>query len=329
MQEVPVLVHRDSQTSGSFERWPAWRSVWLLLVVSFAQGGSNAAVAAAGMKAQIQSSAASISTANPSPSNPLALPPRSWVVDAAVNELTALHHPGSYLRYRMHVRDDKGDLVRDVIESKDGTVARLVMKDGRPLTEAEDKAELDRLQAMIASPSDYFKHVRREESGRKIADALIRLMPDAMIYTYTPDQPQSGTNHGELEIVMDYEPNRNWKPPTTTSVALTGLKGRMWIDAKTRQLVRMEGTIFQGVNFGWGMIAHIYPGGKLVLEQTHAGEQRWIFTHFAEQVTVRALMVKTLDVHANVDTEAFQTLPGPISYQEAIRMLLNTPLTAH
>jgi hypothetical protein len=329
MEEVPVLVHRDSPTRGSFERWPAWRSVWLLLVVSLAQSSSNAGVALAAAKSPIQSPAASTSTSSPSPSNPLALSPRSWVVEAAVNELTALHHPGSYLRYRMHVHDEKGNQVRDVIESKDGTVARLVMKDDRPLTEAEDKAERDRLHAMIASPSDYFKHVRNEESGRKIADALIRLMPDAMIYTYTPDQPQSGTNHGELEIVMDYEPNRNWKPPTTTSGALTGLKGRMWIDAKTRQLVRMEGTIFQGVNFGWGMIAHVYPGGKLVLEQTNAGEQRWIFTHFTEQVAVRALMVKTVNIHANVDAEGFQTLPGPISYQDAIRMLLSTPLTAH
>ncbi len=225
----------------------------------------------------------------------------------------------------MHVRDDKGELERDVIESKDGSVARLVLKSGRALTEDEDKAERDRLNSMIISPSDYFKHVKNEESGRKLADSMIRLLPDAMIYTYTPDQPQSGANHGAVEIVMDYEPNPHWKPPTTTSAALTGLRGRMWIDAKTRQLVRMEGTIFQGVNFGWGMLAHIYPGGKLVLEQTDAGGGRWIFTHFIEQVTVRALMVKTLNVRANVDASAFQRLP-PLSYQDAVRMLLNTPL---
>jgi hypothetical protein len=325
MQEVPVLVHRDSQTSGSCKRWPARHFVWLPLIVSFAQASS----AVAGTKPPIQSLAAANPTANASPSNPLALPPRSWAEGAALNELTALHHPDSYLRYHMRIRDERGDHVRDVIESKDGTVARLILKDGRPLTEAEDKAERDRLNAMIAAPSDYFRHVKNEESGRKIADALIRLMPDAMVYTYTPDQPQSGANHGELEIVMDYEPNRRWKPPTTTSAALTGLQGRMWIDAKTRQLVRMEGTIFQSVNFGWGMLAHIYPGGKLELEQTNAGGQRWIFTHFAQQVTVRALMVKTINVRTNVDAEAFQTLPGPIGYQDAIRMLLNTPLPTH
>lgn len=246
-------------------------------------------------------------------------------MDAAANELLALHHPGSYLRYRMHVRDDKGDVVRDVIESKDGSVARLILKQGRPLNEEENKGEQDRLNAMIASPSDYFRHVKNEESGRKIADSMIRLMPDAMIYTYTPGQPQTGSNRGAQEIVLDYEPDRQWKPTTTTSAALTGLRGRMWVDAKTRQLVRMEGTIFQGVNFGYGMLAHIYPGGKLVLEQTNAGGQRWIFKHFNQQVVVRALMVKTLNVHTDVDAEGFEVLPA-MGYQDAIRMLLNTPL---
>jgi hypothetical protein len=256
----------------------------------------------------------------------LTVPPRSWVVDAATNELEALHHPHSYLRYRMHVVDEKGDRVRDTIESEDGSVARLILKNGVPLTADEDKAEQQRLNDMIASPSDFARHVKNDSSGRKIADELIKLMPDAMLYSYTPGQPQTGTNGGAQEIVLDYKPNPAFKPPTMTAEALTGLEGRMWIDASNHHLVRMEGTISHAVNFGWGMVAHIYPGGKLVLEQTDAGGNRWIFTRFIEDVRVRALMVKTMDIHEKVDASSFQTLPGPIKYQDAIRLLLNTPL---
>lgn len=252
-------------------------------------------------------------------------PPRAWVMAATANELTALHHPNSYLRYRMHVIDSKGDQVRDVIESKDGTVARLILKDGRPLTEEEDTAERQRLNDMIASPSDYFKHVKNDGEGRKLADQLIRLMPDAMIYTYAPGQPQTGRSSG-TEIVLDYKPNPKFSPPSTPSEALTGLEGRVWIDAKSRQVVRMEGTIFRAVNFGWGMVAHIYPGGHLILEQENAGGDRWIFTKFNEDLSVRALMVKTIHIHTNVEAGSFQTLTDPIGYQDAIRTLLNTPL---
>lgn len=259
------------------------------------------------------------------PASPLSVDPRSWAVDASANELLALHHTGSYLRYRMHVIDTKGDRVRDVIESKDGTVARLILKDGRPLTDEEDKGERQRLNDMLTSPSNYAKHVKNDASGRKIADSLLKLMPDAMLYTYAPGQPQTGKNPGSLEIVLDYKPNPKFSPPTTTAEALTGLQGRVWIDAKSRYVVRMEGSVFRGVNFGWGMLAHIYPGGKLVIEQTHAGGGRWIFTRFDEQLTIRALMVKTLNIKANIEASDFQTI-GPISYQDAIHLLLNTPL---
>jgi hypothetical protein len=257
----------------------------------------------------------------------LSVPPRSWAIDAAANELLALHHNVSYLRYRMHAINDKGDQTRDMIESKDGTVARLILRDGKPLTEEQDKAERARLNDMLASPAAFAKHIKNGDTEKKIADTLVPLMPDAMLYSYTPGQPQTGNNGGALQIVLDYKPNPKFSAPNTEAEALTGLEGRIWIDAKSHYLVRMEGTIFHPVNFGWGMLAHIYPGGKLVLDQTNAGNNRWIFTNFSMKLSVRALMVKTLNVHSDVQSSNFQTL-GPISYQDAIHLLLDTPLPA-
>lgn len=254
-----------------------------------------------------------------------AIAPRDWAVQTAANEILAIDHPGSYLRYTMHVIDEKGDQTRDVIESRDGAVARLVARNGRPLTPDEDEAERERLNGMVASPSTFARHIKNDASGKKLAVEMVKLMPDAMIYSYVPGQPQTGRQGGAPEVVLDYKPNPKFHPPSTTAEALTGLEGRMWIDSKTRQLVRMEGSIFQPVNFGWGMLAHIYPGGKLVLEQTNAGGQRWIFTHFTQDVSVRALMVKTMKLHANISATQFETI-GPISYQDAIQMLLKAPL---
>lgn len=225
----------------------------------------------------------------------------------------------------MHIVDEHRDMVRDVIESQEGAVARMILRDGKPLTAEQDKAERERLNDMIAHPSEFAKHVKDEGTGRKLADELLRLMPDAMIYTYAPGQPQDPDFAG-TQIVLDYAPNPKFKAPTITAEALTGLKGRAWIDAKSHYVVRMEGNIFRPVNLGWGIVAHIYPGGKLLLEQADAGNGRWVFTHFTEDISVRALLVKTVNVHAKIDTSGYQTLPGPMTYQDAIRMLLNTPL---
>ena len=260
------------------------------------------------------------------PLDPAGAPPRPWIVDIAANEIRAIQHKDSFVRYNMHSRDSKGDRVRDVIESRDGTVARLILKDGHPLTEEEDKAERDRLVDMIASPSEFSKHVHNDATGKKLAVDLIQLMPDAMIYTWAPGQPQLDSLKGPHQLVIDYAPNPRWSPPNTTAEALTGLRGRMWIDPRTHQLLRMEGEVFQGVNFGWGMLAHIYPGGRLALDQVDIGGDRWIFSRFIEDVKVRALMLKTLNVNTTVEASGFRPLPSPLGYADAIRLLLDTPL---
>jgi hypothetical protein len=298
-------------TGAGRRRLWRWNAIVFFILLN-AGRGSCALGQAAGEASQGQTSLESI-------------PPRSWVVDAAANELVALHHKNSYLRYRMETTNERGTQVRDVIESKDGTVARLLMKDGKPLTPDQDKAEQQRLNEMITSPSSYQKHVKNSDTEKKMADTMVPMLPDAMVNSYTPGQPQSGRNGGAQEIVLDYKPNPKWNPPTTEAQALTGLEGRVWIDAKTRYAVRMEGTISHAVNFGWGMLAHIYPGGKIVLNQTNVGNGRWIFTEFSMDLTVRALMVKTLNIHSSAKASGFQVLE-PMSYQDAIRMLLSTPL---
>jgi len=255
----------------------------------------------------------------------LAMPARDWAVSAAENEVGIVEHTGSYLRYKQHLVDAKGDELRDVIETKDGTVARLVMRDNHPLTQEQDENERGRLQYLVDHPADFARHQKNEGTSKKIATDLIKLMPDAMIFTYVAGQPQTPNPAGP-EVVIDFEPNPKWKPPTMYSEGLTGLRGRVWIDAKTKEIVRIEGDIFHPVNWGWGMLAHIYPGGKVDLEQTVASGQRWNMTSFHEQVTVKALMVKTLSVHSEGQSFSFQALPAGMSYPDAIRMLLSAPL---
>jgi len=259
--------------------------------------------------------------------SPLGVAPKEWATDAAMNELKVLNYGRSYLRYREHTRDAKGDHLRDVIESTDGSVARLIMKDGRPLTAEEDKWEHERMQAMLESPAAYAKHVRGDVSGKKMGMELIRLAPEAFLFNYVPGQPQRPDRvmHADdlPEIVLDYKPNPNWTAPSMTADALSGLEGRLWIDAKTHYLTRMEGTVFRPVNFGL-FLARIYPGGKLVFEQTRVSETRWIFSKFVEKLDLRVL-IKSLK--QDMDIEAFGFTPiQEMSYQDAIRALWATPL---
>lgn len=255
--------------------------------------------------------------------DPLATPPRQWAMDAAANEIKVLEYHAPYLRYRMHVVDSKGDQIRDVIESKDGAVARVILKDGRPLTPEEDAAERERLQGMLDSPSAYAKHIKGETTGKKTAVEIIHQVPDAMLFSYVSGQPQR-PGAAAHEVVIDFEPNPAYHSPSMAGEALAGLKGRAWIDPRTHFLTRMEGHVFQAVSLGL-VLAKIYPGGELLFEQTQVVPDRWLFTHFAEHLTIRAMMVKVMKENSELSGTQHTEIPT-MNYQDAIHLLLSTPL---
>lgn len=261
----------------------------------------------------------------------VSLSPKAWAEEVANNEIKIIQYEKSYLRYRIHTIDSKGDQVRDVIESKDGTVARLLYKDNRPLTPQEDADEHSRLQAMLDSPAAFARHIKNDASGKKLAVDLIRLMPQAMLFTYAsgqPQRPRSPTSANAPEIVLDFEPDPNWNPPTMTSEALTGLKGRLWLDPATHVLTRLQGTIFKQVNVGLGVFAHIFPGGQVTFDQVQVLPDRWLFSHFVEHVTVRALMFKTISEDMDLQTSNYGKV-NEMNYRGAIHLLLEQPAPTH
>jgi hypothetical protein len=256
-----------------------------------------------------------------------AVPARSWVVDCANNEAIVIQHPDSFLRYRLHVIDEKGDHLRDRIETPEGSVSRNLQSDGRPLTPAEDAAERQRLNDLLASPAAFARHIRNEQNNKQIGVNLLKLIPNAMLWSYTAGQPQlpnQPTGDPAL-VVLDFKPNPAWSPPNFEAETLTGVEGRVWIDPRTRRMVRLEGSLTRAVNIGWGIVAHLYPGGTVTLQQANVGGQRWIVEHIVEQLNLRALLVKNVHQRLVFDTADYQPVPA-MPYQQAIKILLDTPL---
>jgi hypothetical protein len=272
--------------------------------------------------ASAQQTGASLQPATP-PGTPL-----SWIQTAANNELQIITNSGNPpLRYRVHKIDAKGDVVRDVIESKDGAVARLIERDGFPITPSEDAAELVRLQAILDSPADFIRHHRRSDSTRDDTLQLVKLMPHAMICTYAPGQPQL-PNIPTPQVVLDFSPDPAFHPPNMASDLLTGLAGRLWIDSRTGRMTRVEGHVLRPVNFGWGIVGRIYPGGTIVLDQTQPLPGRWIYSRLDTNLSMRVI-VKTVTMTDHMSAFGFQPLPAPMTVQQAVHALLDTHIPPH
>ena len=250
--------------------------------------------------------------------------PNSWVEGAVRNELVIMQDEKHPMRYLMRIVNRKGDITREVIESAQGNVARLIQRDGKPITAEEDAAERSRLNDILSSPDDFLKHEQRNSAGQTYATQLIKLLPQAGLYTYAPGQPQPA-GATSPQVVIDFQPNPAFHPPSMVAELLTGLKGRVWIDARTGTMTRIEGDVIRPVNFGWGIVARIYPGGHVEFEQTQIDGKRWIYSHLDMNITVREVMLHTVNDKTRMSTWNFQLLPSPLSYQDAIHSLLARP----
>ena len=268
----------------------------------------------------LASSAQQVTATNPAGT------PQSWVQAAADNELPVINADGrTPLRYRIHKVDARGDTTRMQIESRQGDVARLIERNGHDLTRAENDAELARLKAILASPEDFLRHHKHDNANRADVTQLVNQIPKAMIFSYTPGQPQRAGSKS-TQVVIDFHSDPAYKPPTMLSDALTCIEGRMWIDAESHRLVRIEGRFLKQVNFGYGIVARIFPGGTIQFEQTDAGNGRWVYSSLVEDLTVRAMLVKTIPQKSLMTASDFQRLPAPIDFQEAVRELIAMPV---
>ena len=250
---------------------------------------------------------------------------QSWADDAVKNEIKVIEAADKVpLRYRQRKVGPKGDTTREVLVSRDGNVARLVEKDGQPLTAEEDADERARLNDALASPDEFAKHHRRDTEMRDSVVKVVEMMPQAMLYSFAPGQPQLKGSEGL--VVLDFKPNPEFHPPTMLADCLTGLEGRVWIDPRTHYLQRIEARVLRPVNMGFGILAKIFPGGTLALDQVNLGGEHWVYSHLDEHLTARVLMVKNYPENNVITSWDFHPMPSLLSYQDGIRTLLAMPV---
>ena len=244
------------------------------------------------------------------------------VEDAVKYQLQDLHHPSWALQYRLHRVSDRDDTTRELVESTDGNVSRTLERHGQRLTQEEAGAEEQRLRSL--TPAEMARHHHGSDTTDKFAVELIGVMPKAMLYTLTPGQPQLPQFSGP-QVVLDFAPNPAFQPASTAQSLLTGLTGKLWIDAETRHLLRMEINITKNLNLFLGILAHVYQGGTMVYEQHPVGDGHYAYSHIEINVRLRELMLKTVPYHSIMDTSNVTLLPSRPPLKQAVDMLLSTP----
>ena len=183
---------------------------------------------------------------------------------------------------------------REVFFANGRRVGRLVKRNGKDLTPAEDKAEQARVAKLVdawskAGPPAHSMAARVNE----ISDILA---------VVTISNPRRALLKGRDTLAYDFTGDPKAHAHGMEQNAAKKMAGTIWFDEADRQLARVEVRFDDNFHIGGGVLASVQKGSTLEFEQSPVGEGLWMQTSSAEHLDAR-LVVKKLreDVH----TEAF------------------------
>lgn len=243
-------------------------------------------------------------------------PDDALVNRALANEIRAQADAQHPMRYRLHKSSPRLSSTKEICETRDGDVARLVQINDSPLSAEDEQKEQTRLDLLLSDPSRQRHRKQAEDADMERATKVLRALPYAFLYQY------AGTGVGPTGQVekFTFKPNPEFSPPDLETQVLTKMTGEIWIDATQERVTRLEGHLQQDVDFGWGLLGRLNKGGWIVLGQADVGLHQWRTVHFQMSMSGR-LVFKSRVFDTTEDESQFAPVPAGLRYQQAIQML--------
>ena len=250
--------------------------------------------------------------ANPSPT-PLPESANEYVRQMIENELTHLKNDHTHWRYHHHREDEKNNYDRDVIETVQGSLARTLLLWGKPLTADQRQKDEERMRKLVSDPEEQAQRAKREKDDDEKIEKMLRAVSQAFIFKY------EGEQDGLLRL--SFVPNSRWDPPSLELKIFRSLRGNLWVDRGANRLAGIDGTLFEDVSFGWGILGRLYKGGTFKVSQRDVGEGHWTTVSEEINMTGRAVLFKTITRKQSELLTDFTRVPDTTTMTQAYDML--------
>ncbi len=175
-------------------------------------------------------------------------------------------------------------------------VSTLVKKDGKPLSDAEQKKEeervrkrIEQIQARAAKRETKGEKAREEGKDEKDDDDVdIEIFLRACQFI----NPRRERFRGQDVLVFDFEGNPEFKPRKLVEKVVQKLAGVIWIDEKALDVARLEAYFVSDAKIAGGLLVNLQHGTGFVFEQAYVNNEVWLPTYEEAHVGARLLLVK-------------------------------------
>jgi len=215
--------------------------------------------------------------------------------------------------YRLEKEQNGKKRVEEIVETKEGSVSRLLSINDLPLTAQQQREEEQRVGELMTSRSSQQKLRRGLEAEILQGRRLFKILPDAFVFIYAGGE-------GNL-AKLSFSPNPSFHPPSLETRVFHDMEGEMWIDCKQERLAGFDGHLTQTVKFGFGLLGHLDKGGHFEVRQAEVVPGHWDMTFLCVEMTGRALMFATIGVQKKENHRDFHRVSDDLTLMQAVDIL--------
>jgi hypothetical protein len=215
--------------------------------------------------------------------------------------------------YRLEQEQYGKKQVEEIIETKEGSLSRLLSIDNRSLTAKQQEEEDQRLQELMTNRSAKRKLQRALDAETLQGRRLFKMLPDAFVFNYAGGD-------GNL-VKLSFRPNPNFDPPSLEARVFHDMEGEMWVDCKQERLAVFNGHLTQDVKFGLGLLGHLDKGGHFEVRQAEVVPGHWDMTTMTVEMTGKAFFFKSIGVQKRENRRDFHQVSDDLTLVQAADIL--------
>ena len=167
-------------------------------------------------------------------------------------------------------------------------IARMVKKDGKPLTEDEQKKETERVTKAVEKAEKPPPEKPKEDDQLSLRHILE--VSDVR-------NPRRENFRGRSTIVFDVIGQKDLKAHGLSEDLSKKLQGTVWIDEADHMVTRMEAVFDDNFHVGGGLVANVQKGSRFSFDQAPINGDLWLPAGVEVSLQMRLLLFKGIHQH--------------------------------
>jgi hypothetical protein len=180
------------------------------------------------------------------------------------------------------------------------TFSTLVKKDGKPLSDDEQKKVSEAVQKHVQEhqKEKAKKGAEKEKAKEAGKSSEVGLGIEIFLRACQFVNPRRERFRGQDVLVFDFEPNPEFKAHKLEEKVVQKLAGVIWVDEKAHDVARLAAYFVSDVKIAGGLLANVQKGTSFIFEQAFINNEVWLPTYEEAHVGVRVLLLKGFRVNA-------------------------------